>query len=62
MVSLYLLILLNRADKPWTRLTPKDKASIRKELNDYKEFEMQVHEDSKIYTRYTFIYGFLECL
>lgn len=41
-----------RADKPWTRLTPKDKASIRKELNDYKEFEMEVHEDSKIYTRF----------
>jgi len=41
-----------RADKPWTRLTPKDKASIRKELNEYKEFEMDVHEDSKIYTRF----------
>uniref|UniRef100_T2MI73 Phosphatase and actin regulator 2 n=1 Tax=Hydra vulgaris TaxID=6087 RepID=T2MI73_HYDVU len=41
-----------RADKPWTRLTPKDKASIRKELNDYKENEMEVHEDSKIYTRF----------
>ena len=22
------------ADKPWTRLTPRDKASIRKELNE----------------------------
>lgn len=41
-----------RADKPWTRLTPKDKASIRKELNEFKEFEMDVHEDSKIYTRF----------
>jgi len=41
-----------RADKPWTRLTPKDKASIRKELNDFKEFEMEVHEDSRIYTRF----------
>merc|ERR1712156_246928 len=28
-----------RADKPWTRLTPKDKASIRKELNDFKSNE-----------------------
>merc|ERR1712183_556730 len=35
-----------RADKPWTRLTPKDKASIRKELNDFKSNEMDVHEDS----------------
>lgn len=41
-----------RADKPWTRLTPKDKASIRKELNEYKEFEMDVHEDSKRFTRF----------
>ncbi|XP_057312736.1 phosphatase and actin regulator 1-like isoform X1 [Hydractinia symbiolongicarpus] len=41
-----------RADKPWTRLTPKDKASIRKELNEFKEFEMEVHEDSKVYTRF----------
>jgi len=41
-----------RADKPWTRLTPKDKASIRKELNEYKEYEMEVHEDSKMYTRF----------
>jgi len=41
-----------RADKPWTRLTPKDKASIRKELNEYKEYEMDVHEESKIYTRF----------
>lgn len=41
-----------RADKPWTRLTPKDKATIRKELNDFKEFEMEVHEESKVYTRF----------
>jgi hypothetical protein len=40
-----------RADKPWTRLTPKDKASIRKELNDYKSNEMDVHEDSRHLTR-----------
>ncbi|KRY28310.1 Phosphatase and actin regulator 2, partial [Trichinella spiralis] len=33
-----------RADKPWVRLTPKDKAAIRKELNEYKSFEMEVHE------------------
>ena len=40
-----------RADKPWTRLTPKDKASIRKELNDYKSNEMDVHEESRHLTR-----------
>ena len=41
-----------RADKPWTRLTPKDKASIRKELNDFKSSEMDVHEDSAHLTRW----------
>lgn len=44
-----------RADKPWTRLTPKDKASIRKELNDYKSNEMDVHEESRHLTRYKFL-------
>uniref|UniRef100_A0A3P9PI27 Phosphatase and actin regulator 4 n=1 Tax=Poecilia reticulata TaxID=8081 RepID=A0A3P9PI27_POERE len=41
-----------RADKPWTKLTPADKAAIRKELNEFKSTEMAVHEDSRIYTRY----------
>merc|ERR1712036_3863 len=41
-----------RADKPWTRLTPKDKASIRKELNDYKSAEMDVHDESRHLTRF----------
>ncbi|XP_077437275.1 phosphatase and actin regulator 2 isoform X4 [Vanacampus margaritifer] len=41
-----------RADKPWTRLTPADKAAIRKELNEFKSREMEVHEDSKQFTRY----------
>uniref|UniRef100_A0A4W6EVD9 Phosphatase and actin regulator n=1 Tax=Lates calcarifer TaxID=8187 RepID=A0A4W6EVD9_LATCA len=36
-----------RADKPWTRLTPADKAAIRKELNEFKSREMEVHEESK---------------
>uniref|UniRef100_A0A672T064 Phosphatase and actin regulator 4 n=1 Tax=Sinocyclocheilus grahami TaxID=75366 RepID=A0A672T064_SINGR len=40
-----------RADKPWTKLTPADKAAIRKELNEYKSSEMEVHENSRIYTR-----------
>nr|CAD7397571.1 unnamed protein product [Timema cristinae] len=40
-----------RADKPWTRLTPKDKAAIRKELNEFKSSEMEVHEDSRHLTR-----------
>jgi phosphatase and actin regulator 4 len=40
-----------RAEKPWTRLTPQDKAAIRKELNEFKSTEMQVHTDSKQFTR-----------
>jgi len=40
------------ADKPWTRLTTRDKASIRKELNDFKSLEMEVHEDSRHLTRF----------
>ncbi|XP_076364825.1 phosphatase and actin regulator 2-like isoform X3 [Tachypleus tridentatus] len=40
-----------KADKPWTRLTPKDKAAIRKELNEFKSSEMEVHEDSRHLTR-----------
>lgn len=40
-----------RADKPWTRLTPKDKAAIRKELNEFKSSEMDVHDDSRHLTR-----------
>ncbi|XP_051507868.1 phosphatase and actin regulator 2-like isoform X2 [Myxocyprinus asiaticus] len=41
-----------RADKPWTRLTPADKAAIRKELNEFKSKEMEVHEDSRQFTRF----------
>lgn len=41
-----------RADKPWTRLTPKDKAAIRKELNEFKSSEMDVHDDSRHLTRF----------
>ncbi|KAJ6643715.1 Phosphatase and actin regulator 2 [Pseudolycoriella hygida] len=44
-----------RADKPWTRLTPKDKAIIRKELNDYKNSEMAVHESSRHLTSNEFV-------
>jgi len=40
------------ADKPWTRLTPRDKASIRKELNEFKSGEMEVHQDSRHMTRF----------
>lgn len=46
-----------RADKPWTRLTPKDKAAIRKELNEFKSSEMAVHEDSRHLTRYFALYS-----
>ncbi|XP_052007385.1 phosphatase and actin regulator 2-like isoform X2 [Xyrauchen texanus] len=41
-----------RADKPWTRLTPADKAAIRKELNEFKSKEMEVHEESRQFTRF----------
>ena len=45
-----------RADKPWTRLTPRDKAAIRKELNEFKSLEMEVHEDSRYMTRFVAAY------
>jgi phosphatase and actin regulator 3 len=41
-----------RADKPWTRLTPRDKQMIRRELNEYKSSEMDVHPESAKYTRF----------
>ncbi|EDV23051.1 uncharacterized protein TRIADDRAFT_57921 [Trichoplax adhaerens] len=44
-----------RSDKPWTRLTSKQKAAIRKELNEYKSTEMLVHEDSRHLTRELFV-------
>lgn len=40
-----------RADKPWTRLRPEDKAAIRKELNEFKKYEMEVHPESEYMTR-----------
>ena len=44
-----------RAPKPWTMLRPEDKAAIRKELNDYKRFEMDVHPDSEHMTRFVHV-------
>ncbi|XP_033946051.1 phosphatase and actin regulator 3b isoform X2 [Pseudochaenichthys georgianus] len=41
-----------RADKPWTRLSASDKAAIRKELNEFKSTEMEVHTSSKHLTRF----------
>ncbi|CAL8383536.1 unnamed protein product [Boreogadus saida] len=41
-----------RADKPWTRLSASDKAAIRKELNEFKSNEMEVHTSSKHLTRF----------
>ncbi|XP_024915679.1 phosphatase and actin regulator 3b isoform X2 [Cynoglossus semilaevis] len=41
-----------RADKPWTRLSAADKAAIRKELNEFKSNEMEVHSLSKHLTRF----------
>ena len=40
-----------KGDKPWTRLRPEDKAAIRKELNEFKKFEMAVHPESEYMTR-----------
>ena len=40
------------AEKPWTKLTPRDKAMIRRELNDFKSSEMEVHHDSRHMTRF----------
>lgn len=45
-----------RADRPWTRLTPQEKAAIRKELNDFKSTEMMVHVDSLYMIRYVRLY------
>lgn len=41
-----------RADKPWTKLSLRDKAAIRHELNEFKSSEMCVHEDSRRFTRF----------
>ncbi|XP_020559056.1 phosphatase and actin regulator 3 isoform X2 [Oryzias latipes] len=41
-----------RTDKPWTRLSAADKAAIRKELNEFKSNEMEVHSSSKHLTRF----------
>jgi phosphatase and actin regulator 3 len=41
-----------KGDKPWLRLTPRDKAAIRKELNEFKSMEMDVHEESRKFTRF----------
>ncbi|NXS74905.1 PHAR2 regulator, partial [Pandion haliaetus] len=40
-----------RADKPWARLTPADKARD-KQLNEFKSTEMEVHEESRQFTRW----------
>ena len=47
-----LCVCVFRADKPWTRLRPEDKAAIRKELNQFKRQEMAVHPESEYMTRY----------
>jgi hypothetical protein len=40
-----------KGDKPWTKLTPDQKAQIRRELNDFKA-EMDVHESARSHTRF----------
>lgn len=39
-------------EKPWTRLTSRDKQLIRRELNEYKSSEMEIHPESTKYTRF----------
>ena len=50
--NVFIVSLLHRADKPWIRLRPEDKAAIRKELNEFKRHEMEVHPESEYMTRY----------
>ncbi|XP_016308689.1 phosphatase and actin regulator 3-like [Sinocyclocheilus anshuiensis] len=50
-----------RADKPWTRLSAADKAAIRKELNEFKSTEMEVHASSKHLTRSVCVYSTHRC-
>lgn len=47
------------ADNTWGGFSPSPfldhlllQAAIRKELNEFKSSEMEVHEESKIYTRF----------
>ena len=54
-------ISCGRADKPWTRLRPEDKAAIRKELNDFKRLEMEVHPESQFMTRLASLVSSLAC-
>ena len=42
---------LSLSHMPWAKLTSKDKLKIRKELNEFKSTEMQVHEQSQHLTR-----------
>ena len=49
--GLWIVIRVSRADKPWIRLRPEDKAAIRKELNEFKRHEMEVHPASEYMTR-----------
>uniref|UniRef100_A0A671K3I5 Phosphatase and actin regulator n=1 Tax=Sinocyclocheilus anshuiensis TaxID=1608454 RepID=A0A671K3I5_9TELE len=51
-----------RADKPWTRLSAADKAAIRKELNEFKSNEMEVHASSKHLTRSVCVSIFSSCI
>ncbi|ESO06080.1 hypothetical protein HELRODRAFT_65061, partial [Helobdella robusta] len=48
-----------RAEKPWTKLSTRDKAAIRQELNEFKSSEMCVHEDSKKFTRLLSVRSFM---
>lgn len=41
-----------KGDPTWVGLTGEQKASIRKELNEFKKTEMEVHEESRKFTRF----------
>ncbi|PWA01230.1 hypothetical protein BB558_002671 [Smittium angustum] len=42
----------DRSGYPAARITPESAYEIKKELNEYKFYEMEVHKDSAIYTHY----------
>ena len=42
-----------KAEKPWTKLTPQDKADIRKELNEYKVKYSLIHWTCNSFVQFT---------
>lgn len=50
-LNIYFAICVLSINIVFVRLTPKDKAAIRKELNEFKSSEMDVHQESRHLTR-----------